>query len=121
MHTGEWWLKQQIEHHPQAAIILILILSDKTVMSLSHEDQTLWPIYITIRNLDAKTWQSQKRPVILLLGFIPIVHERSKDANTKNKNLKVNIYHMVLKTILKYIYPNLLFINFKKKKILMMF
>ena len=42
----------------QATIIPILVSIDKTVMSLSHWDQTLWPTYITIRNLDAKTWQS---------------------------------------------------------------
>ena len=56
------------------------------VMGLSHEDQTLWPIYITIENLDAKTRQSQKRPEMLLLGSIPIVYKRSEDANNKDKD-----------------------------------
>ena len=69
-------------------------------MSLSHGDQILWPVYITIGNLDAKTRQSQKRPGMLLLDFIPIVHERSEDANNKNKDLKAKIYHMALKTML---------------------
>ena len=100
MHTGKWWWKQQKEHPPQATIIPILISSDKTVMSLSHGDQTLWPVYITIGNLDAKTRRSQKRPGTLLLGSIPIIHERSEDANNKNKDLKAKIYHMALKTML---------------------
>ena len=56
--TGEWWWKQQKDHLPQATIISILILSGKTVMSLSHGDQTLWPVYITIKNLDVKAQQS---------------------------------------------------------------
>ncbi len=60
MHTGKWWWKQQKEYPHQATIILILISSDKTVMNLSHGDQTLWPVYITIGNLDAKIRQSQK-------------------------------------------------------------
>ena len=38
-------------------------------MSLSHEGQTLWPVYITIGNLDTKTWQSQKQPETLFLGY----------------------------------------------------
>ena len=69
-------------------------------MTLSYGDQTLWPVYITIRNLDAKTWQSQKRPGTLLLGSIFIIYKRSKDTNNKDKDLKTKIYHMALKTIL---------------------
>ncbi len=76
-------------------------------MSLSHGDQILWPVYITIGNLDTKTRQSQKRPETLLLGSIPIVHEQSKDANNKDKDLKAKIYHMALKAMLQRTYPGL--------------
>ncbi len=78
-------------------------------MSLSHGDQILWPVYITIGNLDAKTWQSQKWPGILLLSSIPIIHERCKDAYNKDKDLKVKIYYMALKTMLQHTYPGLYF------------
>ncbi len=104
MHTGEWWWKQQKEHSPQATIIPILISSDKTVMSLSHKDQILWPVYITIENLDAKTRRSQKRLGTLFFCSIPIIYERSKDANNKNKDLKAKIYYMSLKTMLQCTY-----------------
>ena len=114
MHTGKWWWKQQKQHSPQATIIPILISSDKTVMSLSHGDQTLWPVYITIENLDTKTRQSQKRPRMLLLGSILILYERSEDANNKDKDLKAKIYHMALKTMLQHNYPSFLFIEFKE-------
>ena len=100
MHTGDWWWKQQIEHPPEAIIIPILLSSDKTVMSLSHGDQTLWPVYITIGNLDSKTQRSQTRLGILLLGSIPSVHKRSKDGNNKNQDLKAKIYHLALTTML---------------------
>ena len=116
MHTGKWCWKQQKEHFPQATIIPILISSDKTVMSLSHGDQTLWPVYITIGNLDAKTRRSQKRLGTLLLGSIPIIHERSEDANNKDKNLKAKIYHMALKTMLQRTYPSFPFIDFKEMR-----
>ncbi len=76
-------------------------------MSRSHGDQTLWPVYIIIGNLDAKTQQSQKRPGTLLLGSIFIIHERSEDANNKNKDLKVKIYHMALKIMLQCTYLGL--------------
>ena len=86
------------------------------VMSLSHGNQTLWPVYITIRNLDAKIRQSQKRPEMLFLGSIYIIHERSENANNKNKDLKAKIYHMVSKTILQHTYLNLLFIDVKEMR-----
>ena len=85
-------------------------------MSLCHGDQTLWPVYITIENLDAKTRRSQKRPGTLLLGSIPNIHERSEDANNKDKDLKAKIYYMALKTMLQYTYPSFPSVDFKKKK-----
>ena len=84
-------------------------------MSLNDRDQTLWPVYITIRNLDAKTQQSQKRLRTLLLGSNSMVYERSKDANNKDKSLKAKIYHIVLKTMLQRIYPSLPSIQLKKR------
>ena len=70
-------------------------------MSLSHGDQTLWSVYITIGNLDSKTWRSQTRPGTLLLGSIPIIHKRSDDGNNKNQYLKAKIYHSALTTMLQ--------------------
>ncbi len=78
-------------------------------MSLSHRDQILWPVYITIKNLNSKTWQSQKRLGTLLFSSIPIIYERFEDANNKYKDLKANIYHMPLETMLQYTYLSLLF------------
>ena len=89
-----------MEYPPKATIIPILLSSDKTVMSLSHGDQTLWPVYITISNLDSKTRRSQTRPGTLLLGSIPIVHKRSEDGNNKDQDLKAKIYHLALTTML---------------------
>ena len=116
MHTGKWWWKQQKEHPSQATIIPILILSDKMVMSLSHWDQTLWPVYIIIKILDAKTWQSRKQLGTLLLGSIPIIHKQSEDANNKDKDLKAKIYYIALKTILHCTYPSFHFIDFKEMR-----
>lgn len=61
-------------------------------MSLSHRNQILWPVYLTIGYLYAKTWQSQKLSKMLLLDSIPIIYEWLKDANNKDKDLKAKIY-----------------------------
>lgn len=84
-------------------------------MSFSHGDQIVLLVYILIKILDVKTWQSQKQPGILLLSFIPIVYKRSEDAINKDRDLKIKIYHIALKTILQRIYPSLLSVDFKTK------
>lgn len=84
-------------------------------MSLSYRDQTLWPIYITIKNLDTKIQQSQKRPKILLLSTIFIIYKQLKDVNNKDKDLKLKIYHTTLKTISQHTYPSFLSIELKKR------
>ncbi len=107
MHTGDWWWKHHIEHLSRATIIPILLLSDKTVMSFSHGDQMLWPVYITIRNLDAKIRCSQTQSGTLLLGSIPVVYEQFiEDGDNKDKDLKATIYHLVLKTMLQHKCPS---------------
>ena len=121
MRTSKWWWNQQIEYPPQAIIIFILISNDKTVISLGHGDQTIWPVYITIGNLDAKTRQSQKRPGILFLDSILIIYKRSEDGNNKDKNLKTKIYYMALKTILQRTYSSFLSVSWlEENKTLMM-
>ena len=84
-------------------------------MSFSHRHQTLWQVYITIENLDTKIRQSQKRPEMLLLGFIPIVYEWSEDANNKDKDLKAKIYNMDLKSMLQRTYPSLPSVELKQR------
>ena len=93
-------------------MIPIIISSDKMVMSFSYRDQILWPVYITIGNLDVKIQQSQKWPRILLLGSIPTIYEQSKHANNKNKDLKAKIYHIALKTMLQCTYLSISSVGF---------
>lgn len=80
-----------------------MLAIDKTRLSLSHEDQVFWPVYVIIDNLDIKIYPSQNWPRILLLGSILIVHEWAKNLNNKNRNLKIKIYHIAIKTMLEYI------------------
>ena len=55
IYTGDWWWNKQIKLPTRATIIPIILVSDKIIISLSHGDQILWPVYVTIGNLDAKT------------------------------------------------------------------
>ncbi len=105
MYMGNWWWEKQKKLPAGAIIIPILLASDKTIMSLSHGDQVLWPVYVTIGNLDAKTCRTQNWPETLFLGSIPIVHERAEDLNNKDRDLKSKTYHLALRSMLKRMYP----------------
>lgn len=58
IHTGNSCWEKQINFLVGVTIIPILIVSDKTIISLSHGDQVLWPVYVIIDYLDAKICQS---------------------------------------------------------------
>ena len=49
----------------KAMIISILLSSDKTIIKLRHGNQIVWPLYITIDNIDLKIWWSPTRSGIL--------------------------------------------------------
>ena len=101
MYTGNWWWEKPKELPARATIIPILLANNKTVMNLSHGDWVLWPVYVTIGNLDVKTRQSQNHLKTLLLGSIPIVHEQAEDLNNNDRDLKAKIYHLALRTMLE--------------------
>ncbi len=69
-------------------------------MNLNYWDQMLGLVYITIENLDSKTWCSQTWPSTPLFGSILVVYEWSEDEDNKDKDLKAKIYHLALKIML---------------------
>jgi hypothetical protein len=94
MHTGDWWWRTQGEVPDGGTIIPVLLASDKTMLSLHHGDQSAWPIYITIGNLDRKTRRKQTVPGSVLLGFLPITSETADES-------KARVYHAAMELILK--------------------
>ena len=70
-------------------------------MSLSHGDQVFWLVFITIDNLNIKMRSTQNWPNTSLLDFILIVHGQVEDPNNKDRDLKAQIYHLALETMLK--------------------
>lgn len=88
----------------QATMISILILGYKIVIYFYYLDLLLWPVYITIVNLNTKTCQSLKQVRTLVLVSIFIIYKPSKNTNNKDKNLKAKIYYMTIKIMLLYTY-----------------
>ena len=52
IYTGDWQWRIQEEIPDSGTIIPILLASDKTILLLHHGNQSAWPIYITIGNLN---------------------------------------------------------------------
>ena len=94
IHTGNWWWRTQGKIPDGGTIIPVLLASDKTMLSLHHGDQSAWPIYITIRNLDRNTCRKQTVPGSVLLGFLPITSGTADES-------KARVYHAAMELILK--------------------
>ena len=62
-----------------------------------HGDQSLWPVYMTIENLDRSTRRNQKRPSLFLVGLIPIV----KTGKKQDKHLQAEVHHTAMEQIFK--------------------
>ena len=97
MHTGDWWWRTQKDIPDGGTIIPILISSDKTVLSQHHGDMAMWPVYISIGNLDSKCRRSQIRPSFVLVGEIPIV----KYGKEHSKEMKSHTYHTAMREIFR--------------------
>ena len=95
MHTGDWWWETQLKLPPRATVVPLLLGSDKTQLTQLHGDQSAWPVYITIGNLDRQTRRAQKRPAVILLGLIPIPRGKA-DASAK-----ADIYHEAMGLMLQ--------------------
>ena len=97
MNTGDWWWDIQSQLSVGATVVPILIATDKTQMTQHHGDQSLWPVYMTIGNLDRATRRSQTRPGLVLVGLIPIV----KVGKEHRSYLTAETYHWAMEKIFK--------------------
>lgn len=97
MHTGDWWWSQQEQLPVNATIVPLLLATDKTVLTQHHGDLSMWPVYLTIGNLNVKTRKSQIRPGMVLLGLIPVV----KIGKEHGSDLKAQVYHSAMGRMLE--------------------
>jgi len=94
MWTGDWWWEMQEKLPDGGTVVPLLIGIDKTVLTQHHGDLSAWPIYMTIGNLDSHTRRQQKRPALILIGFMPIMEGCER-------LVKAEVYHHILRMIFK--------------------
>ena len=97
MHTENWWWKIQKKLFDDATIVSLILVIDKTQISLHHDDVAMWSLYVTIDNLNNQCRRNQTRSNFVLLDEISIV-KTDKDDSTR---LKFQIYHQTMRLIFK--------------------
>ncbi|KAH6101235.1 hypothetical protein HBI64_254560 [Parastagonospora nodorum] len=74
-----------------ATVVLIIILVDKTQLSLILGDVAAWLVYVTIENLSREAQRRRSIPGTLLAGFIPITKIRDLFLKTLENAAKSGI------------------------------
>ena len=97
MYTGDWWWNMQEQLPDGATVVPLLLATDKTVLTQHHGDLSLWPVYLTIGNLDRTVRRSQKRPGIILLGLLSV----AKLGDEFGRHVRSELYHECMGLILK--------------------
>ena len=95
LHTENWWWKTQKQLSHDITIISLLLETDKTLLIMLHDDQSVWLIYLIIENLDTAIQHSQLKSNTVLLSFISI-SEKKKE----NFKLQSAIWHETMKQVL---------------------
>ena len=100
MHTGNWWWSVQEQLAKSATIVPLLLAINKTMLTQHRGDLIVWPVYLTIGNLDVATRKSQTRPSMVLLGLIPV----AKLGREHLSGMKSAIYHQAMGMMLERTY-----------------
>ncbi len=84
-----------------ATIILLLLATDKIVLTKHVGDMAQWPVYLTISNLNHEIRRSRSRPREIMVGLIPIHKGDSLE-------IEIEIYHQTMGIIIKSMFKFLL-------------
>jgi hypothetical protein len=61
----------------------VIFASDKTLLTIGSGDNSAWPIYLTIGNLEKAKRRSPKANGLILLGILPKIPKKPREHTTK--------------------------------------
>jgi len=79
--------------------VLLLISTDKTLVTQHQGDASTWPVYLTIGNLNSVIRRSQTMPGMILLGELPIYKEVKSRKDSSSDGIKAHLYHQAMAEI----------------------
>lgn len=117
MNTGDWWWELQVrittiaccnatiqfigqgKLPPGATVSPVILASDKTNLTVLRGDQTAWPVYLTVWNVDKHIRRRPSAHAFVLLGYIPVAKLACFDDKTRSDAL-YRLFHQCMTTIL---------------------
>ncbi|KAF8870609.1 hypothetical protein BD779DRAFT_1614047 [Infundibulicybe gibba] len=101
MWTGSWWWDIQNQLPGGATVAPLIISSDKTHLSNFRGDNSAWPVYLTIGNIEKETRRRVSSNATVLLGYLPIP---KFDCFTKESRslAKYRLFHSCMEIIMSH-------------------
>ncbi|KAG1731873.1 hypothetical protein EDD22DRAFT_788370 [Suillus occidentalis] len=102
MHTGQWWWDTQKaldRRRPGATIIPVIILSDKTQVTM-FRNKTAYPVYLTIGNIPKEIRQKPSRHAHILLAYLPTTRLEHIANKASRRQVIANLYHACMSRVL---------------------
>ncbi|KAG2132128.1 uncharacterized protein EDB93DRAFT_1243056 [Suillus bovinus] len=102
MNTGKWWWNSQKHldcECPSATIIPVIIPSDKTQVTMSH-NKTAYPVYMTIGNILKEIRRKPSRQAHILLVYLPTTRLEHVTNKAAHRRVLANLYHTCVEHVL---------------------
>ncbi|KAI0349159.1 hypothetical protein OH77DRAFT_1382047, partial [Trametes cingulata] len=99
MNTSDWWWEMQGKLPKGAVIAPLIVASDKTNLTVLRGDQTAWPVYLSIGNIDKAVRRKPSAHAVLLLGYIPVSKLLCFSKRTRSEAL-YRLFHTCMAKIL---------------------
>ncbi|KAI0039517.1 hypothetical protein FA95DRAFT_1585270 [Auriscalpium vulgare] len=100
MCTGDWWHKTQMKLSDGATVVPVVFSSDKTLLTNFSGDDSAYPLYLTIGNIDKDVRRKPSNHAHMLVGYLP-TPDLSHLSKTIASTVRARIYHHAMKVIVQ--------------------
>ncbi|KAJ7688633.1 hypothetical protein B0H17DRAFT_1135597 [Mycena rosella] len=100
MWTANWWWEIQKRLPPGATTALLILSSNKTMLSNFRGDNSAWPVYLTIRNIGKETHRKVSSHATVLIGYLPIPKFDCFDKSARSL-AKYRLFHQCMAVIMQ--------------------
>ncbi|KAF9235433.1 hypothetical protein BU15DRAFT_89590 [Melanogaster broomeanus] len=100
MWTTDWWWEMQNRLPEGAAVVPVILASDKTSLSQFRGDQEVWPVYLTVGNISKDVRRQPSKHACVLLGYLPTTKLECFSKSTRSLE-RYNLFHYCMTQILE--------------------
>ncbi|KAG9122075.1 hypothetical protein FRC07_001690 [Ceratobasidium sp. 392] len=99
MCTGKWWWGMQDALGPNATIAPGIVMTDATTVTL-FTGKKVWPVYMTIANIDKDVRRQPSERAVILIGYLPVPDLSWISDEDKRSQKRWELYHAGMSEIL---------------------